>query len=447
MNINRKTINVLICILIYKIAIEYGYVKVILDRYQLFPKNIDMLRYINGCVWIIILLLILEWKRKATTFFLLFLLLFQIMPITVCYEFSYGDVIYYNLLCLLYSICEIIVRGSRRGIYVMSKEKLEKYFVAFMIFCTLFSIILCFRYYGFPSISVLNFRTVYDFRKTLTFTIGHYADKVFALTVTLFLPMLIARSMIKKKYLIGLLLSVIQAAFYLYTGQKTYIMYIPLVIIISIWVKRKNFHNEFWITSALGLSLFSIFCSRYSIYKIDNLYDLLIRRVLFTPAYLKFIHFDFFQNHDFLGLTGAVPRSLLFDQNNNYVRNPYVFQIGKLYFNAPEMSADTGFFIEGYSRFGYLGMVISFLILAMIFLLIDRFEKRNDYMTTIAFFIVPVYALTESQIVGSLFLGKWFFAILILFLYNGNKSEQKRSFLRHLNIYNMKLRICNNHRR
>lgn len=420
---------------------EYGYVKVILDRYQLFPKNFDLPRYVNGCIWILILLLILEWKKKAVDFFLLFLILFQIIPITVCYEFSYGDTIYYNMLCLLFFICEMLVRGSRRRIYETSIKKIENYFVAFMFFSALLSIVLCFRYYGFPDIDVLNFRTVYDFRKTLTFTIGHYADKVFNLTVSLFLPVLIAESLLKKKYLIGLLLSCIQVAFYLYTGQKTYIMYIPLVIMITIWVKRKSFHNEFWVTSALGLSLFSVFCSGYQIKKIDDIYDLLIRRVLFLPAYLKFIHFDFFQNHDFLGLTGAIPRFLLLDPNNNYVRNPYVYQIGKLYFNAPEMSADTGFFIEGYSRFGYVGMVISFLILTIVFLLIDRFEQRNDYETTIAFLIVPVYSLTESQIIGSLFFGKWFFVILILLFYKRNKSEQKLSFLRRLDQYRMKLRL------
>ena len=335
----------------------------------------------------------------------------------------------------------MLVRGSRRRIYETSIKKIENYFVAFMFFSALLSIVLCFRYYGFPDIDVLNFRTVYDFRKTLTFTIGHYADKVFNLTVSLFLPVLIAESLLKKKYLIGLLLSCIQVAFYLYTGQKTYIMYIPLVIMITIWVKRKSFHNEFWVTSALGLSLFSVFCSGYQIKKIDDIYDLLIRRVLFLPAYLKFIHFDFFQNHDFLGLTGAIPRFLLLDPNNNYVRNPYVYQIGKLYFNAPEMSADTGFFIEGYSRFGYVGMVISFLILTIVFLLIDRFEQRNDYETTIAFLIVPVYSLTESQIIGSLFFGKWFFVILILLFYKRNKSEQKLSFLRRLDQYRMKLRL------
>ena len=440
MNINRKTIKVILCILIYKIAMEYGYVKVILDRYQLFPKNIDLPRYVNGCIWIIILLLILEWKRKAVEFFLLFLIMFQIIPITVCYEFSYGDTMYYNMLCLLFLLCEMFVRGNRKRIYETGIKKIENYFVALMLFSALFSIVLCLRYYGFPSISVLNFRTVYDFRKTLTFTIGHYADKIFNLAVTLFLPMLISRSLLKKKYLTGLLLSGIQVAFYLYTGQKTYIMYIPLVII-AIWVKREGFHCEFWITSALGLSLFSVFCSKYQIDKIDDLYDLLIRRVLFLPAYLKFIHFDFFQNHDFIGLTGAIPRFLLLDPNNNYVLKPYVFQIGKLYFDAPKMSADTGFFIEGYSRFGYIGMVISFFILTMFFLLIDRFEQKNDYKTTIAYLIVPVYSLTESQIIGSLFFGKWFFVLLILLFYKRNKSEQKISFFRYLKRYRMKLRI------
>ena len=100
---------------------------------------------------------------------------------------------------------------------------------------------------------------------------------------------------------------------------------------------------------------------------------------MFTPAELKFVHYDYFRNHDFLGLQGVLPVAMLLKPNPFYLKIVYPFDIGRIYFNAPEMSADTGTFIEGFSRFGDLGTIAIFLLIALYLRLMDSMQDRTDY--------------------------------------------------------------------
>lgn len=110
----------------------------------------------------------------------------------------------------------------------------------------------------------------------------------------------------------------------------------------------------------------------------------------------------------------------------------FMFYLGnwKHLFNAPAMSADTGFFIEGFARFGFTGLFLSFLLLWIILKKIDDFQEHNGYITAISFFIYPIYFLSEQQILGTIFFGTWMFLVIILIFYDdvyANELEQNKS--------------------
>ena len=148
-------------------------------------------------------------------------------------------------------------------------------------------------------------------------------------------------------------------------------------------------------------------------------YDLFVRRVLFVPAILKFYHYDYFLTHPYLGLYGAIPTAINLNIPEYHTLVQYQHEIGKIYYDNVNNNANTGYFIEGFARFGYMGLTLSGALLALILKQIDGFQRRNGYSLTICFFLYPIYTLADGQIIGRLFFGVWFFLLLIINLYSG----------------------------
>ena len=57
------------------------------------------------------------------------------------------------------------------------------------------------------------------------------------------------------------------------------------------------------------------------------------------------------------------------------------------------------------------------LFLAIIIISIEAFAQRTSFSSAISFFIYPIYALSEQKVIGTLFLGVWFFIFVTIFFY------------------------------
>ena len=417
--ITRKTASILFFELLYKLLLEVSFWKVLVHDYGYYELSFDPWKFLNGVICCVIAAILIDCSsKKASAFFLLLIFSLQIIPISVIYGMmDLTSPLYYNVLMFSFMGCELIVRFG-------APLKLKNYgtgissFImpAFAILSVFFIILIVFKN-GLPSTTALNIYSVYRLRANNSFVLGKYESYLMACTVTVFLPFLMIKYYLDKKYLYSALAALGILIIYLFTGQKTFLFSIPLCYFGVFFAKKKDCTYRFF---RLLLLAFSAVCLLACVWPgvnsiMTHAYSMIVRRVLFVPARLKFIHHDYFSSHPKLFLNGTMPRAINLLRVSYYEQGvSYPFEIGDIYFNAPTMSAGTGVFAEAYARFGYIGIPFTLAVIAVILLQIDSLQNRTSFRTAIGFFLYPVYALSEQQIFGSLFFGSWMFLLIVL---------------------------------
>lgn len=235
--------------------------------------------------------------------------------------------------------------------------------------------------------------------------------------VKVIIPIFIVRFIISQKYWFSALFCCMQFVIYLYTGHKTWLFVIPLAVAVGFWTKRKHFYKEFLLCICFGVGILTILaCIQPDNSFFQRMFSFLGRRAIIDPAYNKFAYFDYFSNHPLVGLGGMIPRWLI--HIPNYYENiSYPMEIGKIYFNEPDMYCNTGFLAEGFMRFGYIGTILILVLFAIILLQIDAFQKRVGFRMAVGFFIYPIYSLVDAHLIDSFILGPWMALEIILLFY------------------------------
>ena len=408
-----------IVVILYKFAMEWGYVYILSADTVTYPLDFDLFKYINGWIWSIILFGCINHKaHKPSSFMLMMLYILQVIPITCAYAFANESALYYNLLCSAICMVEIICGWLENNKRLKYYKINSCYFLTIFIVVTVIVLIMVYKNNGLPTLTALNIYKVYELRASGVFQLSKYANYIFNWTIRVILPFMLAWSLIKKKYILGIASVCLIFIFYLYTGMKSYLFCIPLVILCACWSKRKDMYLELWICFCCGFVLL-VFLACYSpILKdeIGRVYSLFGRRVMMDSAVNKFKYFDFFTNNPKLGMAGIFPRWLVnFD-------NPYEGEvIGKLisakYYNNTEMNSNTGFLAEGYMRFGYIGIYFVLIIYGGILRLLDRMKQRSGYSIAVTGFVFPFFVLADGQLLGELFFSYWMIIILVMLFY------------------------------
>ena len=273
-----------------------------------------------------------------------------------------------------------------------------------------------FRNNGFPTLIALDIYDVYELRSSSLFKISKYMKYILSNSVTVILPFLLSEFLLKKKYLKSIFVVLLQLLLYLYTGHKTILFSIPFILTTYFISKRKNLYFDFFNFICLSLSLLVLIAKKYVIFQ--NFFDLICRRSLLTTAYNKFAYYKFFFNNPKIGFAGMFPRWLI------SIKNPYEgrFTIGQLVsadaYNISSMNANTGFLAEGYMRFGYIGILINFLVLVLLFKLMDSSQKSLSYEFEIIFLIYFVFTLSDSHLIDLILFGPVGLIIFILVFYS-----------------------------
>ncbi len=431
LKLSKKTGKILLLVIVYKTLLEVSCYKVLFLDYNYFTDvSFNVIKYFVGFAWCLLSFLLLDLENKrASSFFLFLIYVLQIIPISAIYCLKEpSSSVYYNFLLASFVLCELIVLSAQRRFSVRLGEETSGYlFPLFTIAAVIIMAVIVIQN-GLPTLTAMDIYSVYDLRENNPFHTSKYVGYLLVCIGMVVLPVMTARLLLKKKYLLSLFPIAAMIMIYLYTGQKTYLFSIPLVMAVVFFLNRKN--GEFKLYAWM-LIAYSVICVLACILPGKNtpiikLYSAVVRRVLFVPASLKFIHFDYFTNHPHLGLYGAIPKAINpfvpSYYNENGISPP--FEIGRIYFDAPNMSADTGVLIEGYARFGLLGLVGSLVFLALIIIQMDFFQNKTSYRTTVCYFAFAFYSLAEQQIVGTLILGTWMFILLIIILYKEKKEDQ-----------------------
>jgi hypothetical protein len=211
---------------------------------------------------------------------------------------------------------------------------------------------------------------LYEIRSGVNRHIGAVTAYSFGQLTKAILPALLLFGIIYKKHLYAIFALAAILYIFLVNPHKTYLVgLIPLIYFV--FFKDYEKKGTMFLVLFIGAVLISKFISaHYSIMP----ESMLVRRSLFTQAFLTGAHFDFFEgnplvfSHSFLGKWITYPYHL-----------PPPFLMGEYYFLAPQMSCNTGFLGDGFMNLGYWGMGLFMLIAAAVFHLINCFELHPSY--------------------------------------------------------------------
>ncbi len=438
-NVSRDRITIYLLMMLYKLALQFSFWKVLTVYSSFYTFDYSVARYINGVIYCGGVLFAIDFNdRKISSFFLLLMYAMQVVPITVVYSLTrLGDPICYNAICFVLLFCALATRRTRKELTLDRNNTISFLLIVAFVAACIYTIFVTFQENGEPSFAALDVFSVYALRKNNTFSVGKLASFLLSTVATVFLPILAAFFALRKKCIISAIAFGGIFLLYLYTGHKTYLFSIPLVIAGIFFSYRKKPLFDFFVFLLGGLSVLSLLACLFPGEKnvFFRSYSLLIRRTLFVPAEVKFYHFDYFSSHPKLLLYGVLPRKINPLIPVHYSSGLiYTYDIGRIYANAPNMSADTGFLIEGYDRFGYIGFVLTAIILIILLLQIDEFQKKAGYSTAFSFFLYPIYSLAENQIIGNLFFGSWMFLLLLICFYREPDVKVSQMCLRRSDI-------------
>lgn len=416
----RERLDIIALGIIYKATLDLSYFIILTKDAITYPLEFNGIKYLNGWIWCVLLLLFIHHDKKAISTFAVFLIYaLQIVPITTVYSISNKDAFMYNYLCLIFLIFEVFAGwGEKKYITVSHIKNITKYVIVVSVLIILYVIFQMYRYNGLPTLTALNIWNVYKLRGSGILRQTKYAGYMRQWIMEVIIPFLFAITITKKKYVYTIVLCAIEIVIYLYTGLKGYLFGIPLTIIILFWAKRRSFYHEFTRIFLGGFSILGLIAAvinnEASIW--GRLYSLFVRRVMMVPAVNKFSYFDYFSQHPKFGLYGMIPYILL------PFKSPYEGKrigniIADIYYDRPAMNSNTGFFAEGYMRFGLWGMILEFLVLLFFLRLMDKMQEKTSLQFVIGAYTYPIYLLADGHLLDQLFFGTWMIIFLILVFY------------------------------
>lgn len=426
LKIDSSTKKLLILMMLFKLSIDAGYWNIVALDKSTYVQDFNLTKYIVGIVWCIILFLgIKHNEKRPSTFFLCVIFLLQIVPITTIYSLGNQNSLYYFTICIAFLLCEALVGCIKNNVGIQRNSKISEIIEISFILIVLATFLAVVIKNGLPSLVALNIYNVYDLRENNPIDVSGYLNYFFQWSVNIIIPFLIAKCLLLKKYFLTVLLCLFEMLMYLYSGHKSILFTIPLVIICTLWSRRKNFYKEIFTTVCIGMSVLVLFaCISSNQGDIFNrIFSLTGRRMMLLSANNKFVYFDYFSDNPLMGLGGIFPRWLVYIPNY-YENIPYTYEISDIYFNKSEMNSNTGFIAEGFMRFGHIGILIVFLAMALLLRQMDKLGKRTNYSFAIGIFVTQIIFLADGHLIDSFILGNWMILVAILAFYT--KYQRKK---------------------
>lgn len=201
---------------------------------------------------------------------------------------------------------------------------------------------------------------------------------------------------------------------YMTTGHKS--VYFSVFIILAFMV-GKNTHYSKLRLFLLGIVLLFCFLRLLSdLIGLTLLESLFIRRLFYIPALLNIYFFEYF--NDLKLLYSGSFLSLLIDYPLERVP---AREIGFVYFNSEDMSANNGYLSDGFANLGSVGIVISIFVTSWVFKFFKAYHVSPKYYGLI---FVTFYAFQGSGLSASLFThGVLLLTLLIPFFLRGEIKE------------------------
>lgn len=417
--IKQRSIAVLIYLIIYKLMLDISYIGFVhkLFEYMGFYLDFNLIKYmVSFIIMISLYIAIPKNQEKPSTIILQLHYIMMIIPMFTIYAFMDESSLFLILIVSMFLLQSILLRilpnikiirikESKKILYVLLG------FITVVVYTTMIAI------NGMPSLAALNDSNVYLIRASISYPFAMtYLVNWQAQVIN---PFLISIAYLEKKWRLLFFSIFLQFFLYLMTAHKTFLLITIAIIFTMVIISKWDFLIMSSKTAALGT--FSLFI----FYKITNLIlipSILLRRLLFVPAHIKFSYYDFFSKNEFmyfsLGVIGKVFN----------IKYPYdiniAYLIGEEYYNSPGTWVNVGYLADAYANMGVFGMFVISILFISILKLIDSLSLTVGKELTIGITLFSILSLNDGSLLTSLLTGGFLFLLCVLYLYSSSKLDK-----------------------
>ncbi len=456
MNIKIRKVSIVRCFLamVYYILLNFVYAKyqMKLFSYVGYTYTFDALRLIIGFIAytiVVLCLLPLKSRSSSTAIYLIFYL--SVAPFIILYQyegFPFWMVLYMIAMLALLTILVLFLGKislfKKRKMYFkteafeaeqkdsrskksppelkdlmdtppVTEKKLivNGAFLAVLAFTAVMVVL-----YGLPNFALLGFDSISQIRAEASF--GLVIALITNVLCKIIIPVLIVIYIDRKQPF--RLAVVILAQLYLYsiTGFKTFLFILAIVIALR-FVKKLSMQTTI-LLGLIGAVVATVVL--YWITQSNMTIALIINRVIFLPAKIKWAYLDYFSQNPYVLFSESTIAKIL-GMAPVYDRSvPHM--MGELYFGRPEQWTNTGYMADAYSNLGWLGGILMSVVLAIELHFVDVATMRCDKGIA-AVFIIFYISLNDGGLISISVSGGFILAILLFRIF---VQKQRKPWLK-----------------
>jgi hypothetical protein len=403
----------LVCLLLvaYYVIMEFYYVNFVgLHYYRFgFYFHLSEYKYIESKFIFLFAVSLSVFVSRYSQFIyaiFIFFVVFFLVPSLVTYAFinqistpSYAIF----LLLIVLALCSLI----RININAVSNVRISYGLTMFLIVLSLLPFLYTFGFYfNIKNIVLEDIFKTRDYFDENTSTIINY---LYNWLVKAIIPILLIYFLIHKRHFFAIVCLLVLMYLYLISGNK--IVYITSFIMLFFYFAGKDAVEKvkyFMLALLIGLLIIPV----VDTYVIGghSLKGTFVMRMLFLPAQLNYLYFDFFQG-----------RPLFFAESNffkMFVDYPYDkpigFVISETYFRSSDMNANNGIISDGFMNLGYAGILLNIFIMGVVFTFFNSIKIDSRYLGV---FCVMIFLFLSAPML-SMFVtsGLWIIFLMGLFV-------------------------------
>ena len=288
----------------------------------------------------------------------------------------------------------------------------SKIFYVVLLAISLGCVIYAYQYNGL--IFTLNIVDIYDARAEYVGSSSMLESILYNFGGTLLIPIALLYSLKTKKRGLLILSIIAQLAVFSIARQKGHLLIIGIVIIIFFLFKKNIIRFfKFLIPYACCIALMLSGVEKVLLSS-DTIFMLFVRRMMYIPAWLNTIYFDFFSKNKLLLWTQDVflVNRLGFNRYDDSVLDMINYQ----YFMGYVASPNTGLFAEAYMHFGEIGAMIYPIVIVILLRVLFRYASYYDQEIQLLVVVSVSMSLTSLPVTSGIFCVTYLTLIVVTML-------------------------------
>lgn len=418
----KEKTTTLFYLLVYKISYEIIYANVSsrIFSYSGLTWHPVVWKCVLSYVLFFCLALLPERKETVTKYLLNIYFVFTIIPMLSLFWQSDRSVSYILMCTTCYLIMHMgcYFRNTEKATRIVVGNFFEKVNISSMLIVVILILILMFSIrYGVADFRALNLENVYSVRDEREFSgIWGYIINWMPYAIV---PCIMCIGLYRKNNLQIIIAVIIQVYLFLFTGSKTTLFSIALILFSYYLAANQKKFIKWWTIALSGLNIITTFIYLW----IGELMPFAIFpiRLLTIPASISNNHYDFFCNNPKLYFAENIIGRLFGIESPYDTFSTYLVSTGS-------GNANTGLLGDAYDNGGFLVMLLYAVIFVLIFRYIERIYNlhQGDKRALPVFVGVLTYSmiyLNDGSLTALLITGGLIINIFVLMQFGKWKRE------------------------